>query len=69
MILVLHGIFGLFMLTLIELEVYTLIDFWPMIGFRSSASNRRGPPLIKDDDVIAEERRVAMQSDHYASTV
>lgn len=68
-ILILHFIFGLLALTLIELEVYTLIDFWPMIGCRSSNSNRRGPPLIKDDDVIAEERRVAQQSDHYASTV
>ena len=69
MILLLHCILGLFKLTLIELEVYTLIDFWPLIGYRSSNANRTGPPLVKDDDVIAEERRVASQSDQYQSMV
>lgn len=64
MILLLHFVFGLAMLTLIELEVYSLFDWCPLIGCRSVGSDRRGPRLIKDDDVIAEERRVASQGEH-----
>lgn len=60
-ILVAHFVLGIIMLTLIELEVYNYFDWCPMIGCRfSNESNRRGPKLIKDDDVIAEENRVAM---------
>lgn len=63
MILVLHFVFGLILLTLIELEVYLYFDWCPKMGIRTGDSYRRGPQLIKDDDVINEERRVAMQSD------
>ena len=60
MILLLHFVFGLIMLTLIELEVYNLFDWCPRVGFRTEGAFRQGPRLIKDDDVIAEERRVAL---------
>ena len=40
MILLLHFVFGLIMLTLIELEVWTLFDWCPLVGFRSEAAFR-----------------------------
>jgi len=49
------------MLTLIELEVWVLFPWCPKIGCRSCNDRvRKGPKLIKDDDVINEERRVAI---------
>ena len=57
-ILVAHCVFALILLTLIELEVYAYFDWLPKIGGRSGSSRRRGPVLPKDDDVIAEEKRV-----------
>jgi len=59
MILVLHFVFTMILLTLIELEVYSLFDWCPKLGWRSSGDVRGGPKLIKDDDVLNEERRVA----------
>ena len=62
-ILVLHFIFGLLVLTLIELEVYQYFAWCPRLGCRPSGHKaHRGPELVKDDDVIAEERRVAGQA-------
>jgi len=61
-ILVFHCVFWLFILALIEMEVWTtLFDWCPVICFRSCTSKqRKGPTLIKDDDVIEEENRVAL---------
>lgn len=62
MILVLHFFVGIIALALIELEIELLFDWCPKIGWKSSKnSDRQGPSLVKDDDVIAEENRVAMQ--------
>ena len=63
-ILVIHFFFGLFLLALIELEIDQFFDWCPRIGCKSSTANRQGPKMIKDDDVIAEEKRVAKQMTH-----
>lgn len=55
MILILHFFVGLAILTLIELEVIQLFDWMPFCGCRFGKTDRRGPILIKDDDVIREE--------------
>ena len=60
-ILGLHFVVGLIILTLIEMEVITLFDWCPAIGCKSSSEGRREVELIKDDDVFAEEQRVAIQ--------
>ena len=61
-ILVCHFFAGIILLTLIELEVDKYFTWCPKIGCKSSSSaNRQGPQMIKDDDVIAEENRVASQ--------
>lgn len=61
MILVAHFFFGVIMLALIELEVVQFLDWCPRIGCKSSNNSKKeGPPMVKDDDVIAEENRVAM---------
>ena len=60
-ILLMHFVFNLIVLVLIELEVYTLFDWCPCLRFRSEGAFRQGPRLIKDDDVITEEKRVAAQ--------
>ena len=61
-LLILHFLFGLMMLTLIELEIVKLFDWMPMLGCKHCKNaDKRGPELIKDDDVIAEEKRVAAQ--------
>jgi hypothetical protein len=61
--LVLHFFVGCAILTLIELEVWQLFYWCCSIGCRPDAVNqRRGPQLIQDDDVIAEEKRVAAQN-------
>ena len=61
-ILIAHFFFGLFVLALIECEVDLLFSWCPSISFRSCRSRQsKGPVLIKDDDVIAEEARVALQ--------
>ena len=57
MILLMHFVFNLIVLVLIELEVYTLFDWCPCIRFRSAGAFRQGPKLIKDDDVITEENQ------------
>ena len=70
MILIGHFVVGLLILTLIEFEVWLLIDWCPKPGCRSCLRNRRqGPELVQDDDVIAEEKRVAMQTGERASQV
>ena len=61
MILLMHFVFNMILLILIELEVYTLFDWCPCVRFRSQGAYRQGPKLIKDDDVITEENRVAAQ--------
>ena len=59
---VLHFFVGLAILALIELEVHLIFDWCPRISLRSCREKSRvGPVLIKDDDVIAEEERVAVQ--------
>jgi len=61
-ILVLHFFFSLMLLTLIELEVYSFFSWCPCLSCRNCHQReRRGPVLIKDDDVIAEEKRIDMQ--------
>jgi len=60
-ILVLHFVVGLIILALIELEVANLFDWCPKLGCRDRLNERREEDLIKDDDVFAEEERVAMQ--------
>jgi len=60
-ILVLHCVIGLTILTLIEMEVYSLFDWCPSFGCRSSTREANEVELIKDDDVFAEEQRVAIQ--------
>ena len=62
-ILLLHFFLGMFLLILIELEVYSLFDWMPFCGFRNDSGRRgRQPHLEKDEDVIAEEKRVENQS-------
>lgn len=61
-ILIGHFVLGMILLTLIELEVYSLFDWCPKLGTRSSGGAGAGPKLVKDDDVLNEERRVAAQS-------
>lgn len=62
MILVAHCIVGVLFLVLIELEVVRLTTSWcPKLSCRSSKSSQ-GPELIKDDDVIDEEKRIARQT-------
>ena len=61
-VLICHFFVGIFLLALIELEVGKYFAWCPKIGCKSSSSARRqGPQMIKDDDVIAEENRVANQ--------
>ena len=68
--LLLHFAFGIIILSLIELEVVNLLEWCPSFGMRSCRNkDRRGPELIKDDDVIAEEKRVAMQTGERNSVV
>ena len=60
--LVAHFIVGIIVLWLIEIEVYALFKWIPRISCRSRNSRQRqGPVLVKDDDVIEEEKRVDMQ--------
>ena len=59
--LVLHFFIGVALLIMIELEVNLLFLWCPHSGYRHGQSDHRGPELIKDDDVIEEERRVALQ--------
>ena len=61
MALILHFIFGVICLALIELEVANLFQWCPKFGCRSGSAPRPHKGLIKDDDVLAEEKRVAMQ--------
>ena len=61
MFLVAHCIVGVLFLVLIELEVVRFASWCPKLGFRSSKSSQ-GPELIKDDDVITEEKRIASQT-------
>ena len=62
-ILLLHFFLGMFLLMLIELEVYSYFDWMPFCGFRhDSGQRRRQPHLAKDEDVIAEEKRVENQT-------
>ena len=69
MILILHFFVGLSILTLIELEVIQLFDWMPGFGCRCGRTDRRGPVLIKDDDVIREEQRVAAQGSNRESMI
>ena len=60
-ILVLHFVVGMAILMVIELEVHLLFEWCPRISMRSCREKEKvGPVLIKDDDVIAEEDRVAV---------
>jgi len=59
--LICHFVLGIFLLTLIELEIWQYFSWCCKIGCRSSSNQNLGPELIKDDDVIAEEKRVAGQ--------
>ena len=69
-ILVVHFIVGVLILSLIELEVDLLFDWMPRCGLRfAKKRDRRGPPMVKDDDVIAEEKRVNMQGNMSASMI
>ena len=61
MMLLMHFVFGLIVLALIELEVYTLFDWCPRLRLRSESRIIQSPKLVKDDDVTAEEKRVAAQ--------
>jgi len=61
-ILVCHFFFWIFILTLIELEVHQNFSWCCKFGFDFSSKRELGPELIKDDDVIAEEKRVASQN-------
>lgn len=59
-VLILHSIVGTLVLLLIELDIKKLFNWCPRISLRScKARSMEGPQLIKDDDVIAEEERVA----------
>ena len=63
-ILVAHFFFGIFMLTMIELEVHAYFRWFPGFGFRRSSDNNvqnGGKKQELDEDVIAEERRVEAQ--------
>ncbi len=69
-ILVIHFIVGVIVLALIELEVDLLFDWLPKPGCRYLRNrDRRGPPMIKDEDVIEEERRVNIQGNVRASQI
>ena len=61
MILVLHFVIAVILLALIELEVVQVFDWCPCPGWRSAHQSGYGATLPKDDDVMAEERRVAEQ--------
>ena len=68
MVLVAHFVLGIIALWLIEMEVDQLFYWIPRISIRNCKSRpRTGPVLVKDDDVIAEERRVEMQCKEYIS--
>ena len=59
-IMVAHFVFGMLVLWLIEMEVDQLFFWCPKVSCRSCNSRQRqGPVLVKDDDVIEEEKRVA----------
>jgi ATP-binding cassette, subfamily A (ABC1), member 3 len=60
--LIAHFFVGIFLLTLIELEVYKYFSWCPGVGCRQARGRGEGPVLIKDEDVLAEEKRVAQQS-------
>ena len=65
-ILILHSILGLFVLFLIEFEIVRIFYWCPRISLLSCKSrSKEGPVLIKDDDVIAEEERVARQKTRF----
>ena len=59
-ILLAHFFIGILILALIELEVYSLFDWCPRCGCASKKSQGE-IEYVKDDDVFAEERRVAEQ--------
>ena len=70
MILIIHFVVGIIVLALIELEVDLLFDWVPIPGCRFSRNrDRRGPGMVKDDDVIREEERVALQGNMRASLI
>ena len=58
-ILLLHFFVGIILLALIEMEVQNLFDWCPSFGCRSKNLVDEDE-LIKDDDVFAEEQRVAL---------
>ena len=65
-ILILHSILGMSVLLLIELEIINLLDWCPRVSLRKSKSrSKEGHVFIKDDDVIAEEERVARQKTRF----
>lgn len=60
-----HCVVNLFLLALIETEAYRYLDWMPFISCRfGSSEHRQGPLLVKDDDVIEEEKRVAIQESY-----
>ena len=66
-ILLFHFVFWLFILMLIELEFFKVFSFCcPKISYATESSRQQqGPVLIKDDDVIEEEKRVENQRSEY----
>ena len=60
-ILVCHFFLGILLLMLVELEIWQYFRWCPKSGFRFNSSWNQGPEMIKDDDVISEEKRVARQ--------
>ena len=61
--LIIHFFVGVILLAMIELDMFrTMASVCPRYGCRAP-TNRREFQLIKDDDVLREEDRVAMQGD------
>ena len=56
-----HFVVGILFLCLIELDLCQYFYWCAKPGCRSNSKKGMGPELIKDDDVIREEQRVAMQ--------
>ncbi len=67
--LIAHFFVGIFLLTLIELEVWKYFLWCPGVGCSPYSQRGNGPVLVKDEDVIAEENRVARQGDERQSFV
>ena len=68
--LILHFVVGCIILFLIELDVGRLLNWMPRFGIECRCKKqKRGPGMVKDDDVEAEEERVANQVNQKSSQV